>query len=919
MANFFKQIFKPKWQHKSEDVRATAVSQLSDQNPEQKDILIQVLTNDTSDKVKQTAILQISQLDHLIELSHSNNKSIQSLAQGRLSDTLSIENKQNWPKDPQQIRDLVISLPNLPTISELVSQITDQKQLAKIAEQARVAAVRQQATVEISDEAILEELEKAVKGKDKGCQKIIRDKLSSLNEARERQAMAEAEIIQTIQAAEQQAKLPYQPLCEAKLDTLQTRWNKIKADANSEYQAQFETALNQCKQIIAEHYHAESEKQAQVEAHKDAKEEQEATITLLESEQDGIIEQGDFNSPALNALLKTQANRWQDSCETTKPSKSLENRYARVCKSLEHFIQAKDTLEEKKEELQALLNSETPDLDALKSFLASLNWPSELKEPELLTQAHNALGDAQKEQRRVRSNLKQDCKQADELLSKAEEMLTEGTLKGIYHNLRQAQELMQSWPNERKINKRLRQLQYKFKEMKDWQDYAVLPKLEELCDRMESLVDADMPLETLSSQLKQARNDWRELGYGDNNYGQALWHRFKDASDKVNERCKPYFEAVGALREQNLELRKSIITQLTEFVEKVDWEKADWKVIDKLYKQSIEEWKQATPVDRAEVKKIQDSFDQPLHLLKDRIKAERDKNTQTKQDLLEQSKELLSLDNLKQATDKAKTLQKQWQEVGICHRRQEQHLWKEFREVCDELFGKRSDQWKEQQDQRETNLHQAAEIIDQIKQLAQSDVEEAKELAAKLRELQGNYGNLGSLPRDHYEALEERYREASDLVKERMSELKRAHKAKQGEALVEKLRIYQSISTKSLPEDEATQQWQALNIDDDKLGKVLESAWSALLSGKSSLQPTTEDKLRELCIRSEIIADKPSPDADQSLRMSLQVERLSRGMTSGENQKETTTSLLSEWLSLEVPSHNFDEYLNRLLVALEYK
>ena len=90
-------------------------------------------------------------------------------------------------------------------------------------------------------------------------------------------------------------------------------------------------------------------------------------------------------------------------------------------------------------------------------------------------------------------------------------------------------------------------------------------------------------------------------------------------------------------------------------------------------------------------------------------------------------------------------------------------------------------------------------------------------------------------------------------------------------------------------------------------------------AGKSALTPTTEDKLRELCIRSEIVADKPSPESDQSLRMSLQVERLSKGMNNNQDNKETSTSLLSEWLSLEVPEQNFNEYLNRLLVALEYK
>ena len=919
MANFLKKIFKPKWQHKSEEVRLGAVPQLSIANPEQKQILIDLITNDESDNVKQAAVEQFSDLTSLIELSHNANKTAQTLANEALAKHLSIENKQHWPTDQQQIAELVISLPNLPATTDLVNLINDQGLLANIAEKARVASVRQQATQAITDSKTLEALEKAIKGKDKGCQKIIREKLNALQEQQAQEQKRQEEIQQAIQAAQQQAKLPFQPLCEAKLDTLETRWQKAKANAAPEQQEEFNQAIEQCKKIIADHYQAESEKKAQAEAHLDAKQEQEATVNLLESEQDQVLEQGDFNSPALNALLKTQANRWQDSSETTKPAKSLENRYKRVNASLEQFIQAKDLLEENKTELEALLQQEEPDLAALKTTLNAIDWPSELKEPELIAQAHNVLGDAQKEQRKVRSNLKQDCSTAEDLLSKAEEMLTDGTLKGIYQNLRQAQDIMHNWPNERKVNKRLRQLQYKFKEMKDWQDYAVLPKLEELCDRMEGMINADVSLETLSGQLRQARNEWKELGYGDNNYGQALWHRFKDASEKVNERCKPHFEALNDLRAQNLERRKAIITQLSEFVEKVDWDKADWKVIDKLYKQSIEEWKQCTPVDRAAVSKIQESFDAPLHLLKDRLKQARDTNTEVKQSLLEEAKQLLDLDNLKQATDKAKALQRQWQQVGICHRRQEQHLWKEFRAVCDELFGKRSNQWQEQQDQLQTNMSQAQQVIDQIKELAESDADEAKELAARLRELQGAYSNLGSLPKEHYEALEQGFREASDLVKDRMSELKRAHKAKQGEALVSKLKIYQATSTKELAEDQASEQWQALFIEDKKLSNALESAWKDLLAGKTSLEPASEDKLRELCIRSEIVADKPSPEADQSLRMSLQVERLSKGMNSGDNNKETTTSLLCEWLSLEVPAQSFNEYLDRLLIALEYK
>ncbi len=919
MAGLLNKLFKPKWQHKSENIRDAAVKQLSENEPDQLQVLLKIITTDSVDSVRNTACLQLNNIGIITELTQHQDKVTQRIAKLRLETILSVENQSLWPSSEQQLADLVITLPNLPTIPELLAKVKSQTILAQVAEQARVTSIRQQAAQAITDESVLEALEKAIKGKDKGSQKIIREKLALLHSQRQLKQKQEEGIAQTILAAEQQAKLPFQPLCEAKLVTLNARWDKIKENASDTHASSFASAINICKSVIADHYQAESEKKAKAEAHKDAKEEQEATVELLEQEQDLIVEQGDFNGPALNALLKTQDNRWQDSCETSRPQKPLSNRFDRVRNSLGQFIQAKDKLEESKEAIEQLLANESPNLSELKQLMYAIKWPSELNEPELLTQVLNILGDAQKEQRRVRSNLKQDCKTSEELLDKAESMLAEGKLKGIFQNIRQTQEIMKNWPNERKINKRLSQLQYKFKEMKDWQDYAVLPKLEGLCDKMESLVTSEQGLDYIASQLKQARNDWKELGYSDNNYGQALWHRFKDASEKVNERCKPYFESIAQLRADNLQRRKDIITQLEDFVEKVVWDKADWKVIDLLHRQSIEEWKSCTPVNRSEVEKIQTAFDTPLHILKDRLKEERDKNTEVKQSLLSEAKELLNEENLKKATDQAKALQKKWQQVGVCHRRQEQHLWKDFRSVCDQLFGKRSEQWQEQKDQRDSNLTKAQEIIGQIQQLAEETSSNSKELSNQLRELQTSYGNVGSIPKEHYEKLEEQYRAASDRIKEKMSELKRAQKAAQGEALFNKLKVYHEASINQLSSEDASQQWEGIIVEDKKLVKLLEGAWKNLHAGKSALTPTTEDKLRELCIRSEIVADKPSPESDQSLRMSLQVERLSKGMNNNQDNKETSTSLLSEWLSLEVPEQNFNEYLNRLLVALEYK
>jgi hypothetical protein len=917
MAGIFKNLFKPKWQHKNPEVRINAVKQLSDQQPDHFDIIKQLIASDPEQAVIQAAIEQVSQLNNLIHLSHHDHKGTQEVARNRLAEHLSEANKAQWPNDQNQLAELIVSLPTLPTIEALLANISDEDKLFTIATKAKISNIRQLATNRIESFELLENLEKEVKGKDKGIQKIVRAKLETIRNTQKQQAQIAQDIAQTLEAIEQQARQSFQPLYEAKITTLSQRWESLKNSTSTEQQAQFALALNACQSIIDHHYQAEAEQQAKANASKDAKDEQEATVAQLETEQDQVIETGDFNVPAMNALLKTQQNRWEDASEHHAPSKALANRYHRVTSSLQQFVTAKETLDHNREALETLTSADEINTDQIKKQLETINWPTELNEPEIITEARSKLGDAQQAIRRERSNLKSDCKEAEELLDKADEMLKDGKLKGIFQSIRQAQDIMRNWPNERKINKRLRQLQYDFKEMKDWQDYAVLPKLEELCEKMESLTTIDIDLETLASQLKQTRQEWKELAYSDNKYGQALWHKFKTAADQVNTRCKPYFESLDQTRKNNLETRKAIIEQLQSYVTQSDWSSIqDWKIVDKIYKQAIDEWTKASPVVRSEVEKIQKSFDAPLNTLRDQLKTQRDQNTQEKQSLLNQAQQLLNAENLKQATDQAKELQKQWQKVGICHRRQEQQLWKEFRKVCDQLFNKRSEQWQQENNQRSENLTQAQQVIDQINQLAEDNsITTGKELSQKLRDLQTHYANAGHLPRDQYDKMEAAYRAACDKVKQRSAEIKRAQKAQQGENLYHKLSIYQQQIQQS--DEQHQEAWNNIEIDDKKLNNLLNKAWENLLGGKVELRSATTDQLRELCIRCEILTDKNSPDADQSLRMSLQVERLSKGMNS--NDKDNSDSLLNEWLTLDVPTQDFEPYLNRLLEAFDYK
>jgi hypothetical protein len=60
-----------------------------------------------------------------------------------------------------------------------------------------------------------------------------------------------------------------------------------------------------------------------------------------------------------------------------------------------------------------------------------------------------------------------------------------------------------------------------------------------------------------------------------------------------------------------------------------------------------------------------------------------------------------------------------------------------------------------------------------------------------------------------------------------------------------------------------------------------------------------EAALRELCIRAEVFADRPTPPEDQPLRRAYQVQRLVRGMGQGATADEAQLDTLAiEWVGV---------------------
>ncbi|HAJ44000.1 MAG TPA: DUF349 domain-containing protein, partial [Alcanivorax sp.] len=111
--------------------------------------------------------------------------------------------------------------------------------------------------------------------------------------------------------------------------------------------------------------------------------------------------------------------------------------------------------------------------------------------------------------------------------------------------------------NDPWLQQQLERLTPRREELRDWHAFAAQPKKEQLCERMEALAETDMDAEERASAVQALHEEWRALMSSDQDQDQALWDRFKAASDRAYEPCRAHFAELDAQREENLRRREA--------------------------------------------------------------------------------------------------------------------------------------------------------------------------------------------------------------------------------------------------------------------------------------------------------------------------------------------------------------------------
>ncbi|MBC7184309.1 MAG: DUF349 domain-containing protein, partial [Marinobacter sp.] len=262
--------------------------------------------------------------------------------------------------------------------------------LAKLAIEGTTAEIRQSAASRLTEESHLQQVQKQAKGKDKGVYQAVKLTLQKLREEQARQKNIADTIATLISHARDQARSDDTKLYEARLESLLKQWSDVEHHATPEQAQAFLEAVHSCRERVAAIQSAAEDEKRQREQALQRRE----TLGMLTSTLDELKGQSPETLPSLaslDALQKTQENRWLEATRDTYVEKQEQKTYETAMLALRNYLGAVRRIHQDREtirELGAILeNSDDVSDDQraqAKTLLGDINWLEGYPTPTLL-------------------------------------------------------------------------------------------------------------------------------------------------------------------------------------------------------------------------------------------------------------------------------------------------------------------------------------------------------------------------------------------------------------------------------------------------------------------------------------------------------------------------------------------------------
>ena len=790
----------PDWQHPEAEMRARAVHQLG---AEESDVLEAMLRDDPDAQVRRAALKKVQDPVILAERARDDeDESVQDAAEERLLQ-IALESRQDDVAQAalaavQQIRRVVQVARSArlePVCRVALDRLEDAASLASVAKAADSAEIRLAALERIDALAPLADVAGKSEHRDVTLKALERiDDVGALkriaaharSKAAGRRARQRLEMIvgapQPITADERRAaQLAVCRKAEelhgetrmdavpARLAALRLDWGPLQDGAAPELSARFERLTDALDQRVARHEQEQAQSEAREQAERAARDERER----LSDRVDALV-----GSAGADPIGVAETDWAALEVPDGASFETVDERFAAVCKAARSRVEGWKTAETRQarfEEICAELGAEgeRPTRNLRREGQALIEaggLPDGLADRFRKLVADIEAAEAK--QREARAEKARANKQRlEELCAKTEAMVSAeklvlGEARALLRQCKEALEEAGPLPSKKHrevLQRRLKaartHLYPKLHEQSaadEWQRWLNLPIQEELCRKVEALLEQDN-LNVVAQQLRDIQARWHEARLSPKAEGPALWERYKAAVDVLRPRVQKFQDEQKHERAENLKHKLELCEKAEALTESTDWHGTAEDL-----KKLQAEWKAIGAVPRRDAKKVWERFRKACNAFFERRKDDQKhrrqewgQNLAKKEALCERVESVAGSDDWDAATAEVKKLQAEWKTIGPVKKSKSDAVWHRFRTACNAFF----DRYKRRHElAREADVQAREALVTELEAVAQeAEAGPPEDLSARVLDIAERWKQAAKLPRGAMQALADRF------------------------------------------------------------------------------------------------------------------------------------------------------------------
>jgi hypothetical protein len=302
------------------------------------------------------------------------------------------------------------------------------------------------------------------------------------------------------------------------------------------------------------------------------------------------------------------------------------------------------------------------------------------------------------------------------------------------------------------------------KELKDLDLRKNLEAKMELCEKTEELLLETSIIKSFR-QLQKYHEMWREIGPVLQDKKDEIWERFRNATEKINERRRDYYDKLREDQEKNIEAKVALCEKAEQIAELVITTAKDWQEQTTLLNDLLKEWKGIGPAPKKQnddlwirFKAGIDNFFNTKKEFFGKLKEEQINNYNQKLNLCLQAEAIKENQDWKHTTEELIRLQHGWKKIGPVPKKYSDKIWKRFRAACDDFFHAKSTYFANVDSKEEENLKLKQDLIAQIKEY-QFGADNNENLQI-IKDFQRKYMEIGHVPMKVKDSLHREFREA---------------------------------------------------------------------------------------------------------------------------------------------------------------